>query len=142
MITTQHITVWNPATLQLSQASDVPRGDTLRTIEALAGKAEAREFQERVVHDEPDRVAPYVSSSGCVVVIFTQKSVQDEWNHIDSEPARGVAHPAEPRAESGSINALNRQCETCGKVSTAAGIAIHQKASGHVGIRRLDAAVA
>ncbi|WP_285244012.1 hypothetical protein [Pseudarthrobacter sp. fls2-241-R2A-127] len=126
---TQHITIANPATQQVSHHPEVRRGDTVALIARVAGEVEAKEFFAEI-SENPDRIAPYVSSSGNVVVVFSAKpDPRNEWPATFSVEQ---PEPEKPVRQAGKQ--LRRRCLECGKESTAAAMGYHMKSSGHTGL--------
>ncbi|MEW1820461.1 hypothetical protein AB0323_06660 [Arthrobacter sp. NPDC080031] len=135
MFTTQHITTWNPETEQATQHPEVRRGDTVSLIARLSGEQEAKEFFAAIT-ENPDRIAPWVSSTGYTVVVFSKREDRrNEWPAVFSieEPA-----PEQPERKAGKPQ-LRRRCLECGKESTAAAMGYHQKSTGHVGLEDVTA---
>jgi len=132
---TTHITISNPATQQVSQHPEVRRGDTVALIARVAGEQEAKEFFAEI-SENPNRTAPYVSSTGLVVVVFSEKpDPRNEWPTVFSveQPA-----PEKPARQAGK-GQLRRRCLECGKESTAAAMGYHIKSSGHSGLEDVAA---
>ncbi|MFF2344232.1 hypothetical protein [Pseudarthrobacter sp. NPDC058119] len=126
---TTHITIAHPATQHVSQHPEVRRGDTVALIARVAGEQEAKEFFAEI-SENPNRIAPWVSSTGNTVVVFSEKP--DPRNEWPTEFSVEQPEPEKPARQAGKQ--LRRRCLECGKESTAAAMGYHMKSSGHHGL--------